>query len=88
MDNIKLHIGEERFIKMKVGHSSNKTFIITDAKYKLQKNGVIHASGSMNIENHTLTALISAKEKGLYSLKVFVTIPPETIIHKVCVQVV
>lgn len=88
MDGIKLSLGEERFIKLKVGHRENQNFVIASAKYELINGQEVCSSGDMFIEGNVLTALIKAEKKGVYDFTVTLVVPPETLKHKVYIQVV
>ena len=79
------YIGEQRYLDFEVKTVRKEPFVIVDATYTVtnSKNEVVD-SGSAEIDNinNIVRFLFTATEKGLYTVRLVVTVPPEVIKYK------
>lgn len=79
------YIGEQRYLDFEVKTTRKEEFSIVDAAYTVSnsKNEVID-SGTAEIDNinNIVRFLFTATEKGLYTVRLVATVPPEVIKYK------
>lgn len=73
-------VGEKRLIEWLIQPNSKlDTVVVTDARYELLKNGEVVKTGNAEVNGLKISLMFEAEEKGNFILRVFVTVPPETI---------
>ncbi len=73
-------VGEKRLIEWQIQPNSKiDTVVVTDARYELLKNGEVIKTGNAEVSGLKISLMFEAEEKGNFILRVFVTVPPETI---------
>lgn len=73
-------VGEKREIAFKIiPNSSNDVLIITAAKYEILKDDKIIKSGNASVIDDIVSIIFDADEAGSFTVRFFVTVPPETI---------
>lgn len=60
-------------------NNRNDIVVVTAARYEILKSNSVIESGSAKIDGLKISCLFSAKEKGCYTVRIFVTVPPETV---------
>lgn len=91
MDNCLMRrykIGEKRLIEWQIKpNSPNDTVVVTDARYELLSNDVKVKSGNVTVNNRLISHIFEAEEAGSFILRIYVTVPPETIETEVYIEV-
>ena len=73
-------VGEKRLIEWQIQPNSKiDTVVVTAARYELLKNGEIIKTDNAEVSGHKISHMFEAEEKGNFILRIFVTVPPETI---------
>lgn len=73
-------VGEKRLIEWQIKPNTQiDTVVVTDARYELLKNGNVVKKGIVEISGYKISCMFEAEETGSFLLRVFVTIPPETV---------
>lgn len=81
-------VGEKRLIEWQIQPNSKiDTVVVTDARYEFIKNGEVVKKGSAEVSGLKISLLFEAEEKGNFTLRLFVTVPPETIKSELSVYV-
>lgn len=79
------YVNEQRYLDFEVKTTRKEQFSIVDAVYTVSnsKNEIV-ADGSAEIDNVTniVRFLFSATDKGLFTVRLNVTVPPEVIKYK------
>lgn len=76
--NIRFALGERKFVWFKAISKINQLFTITEARWELKQVDKIIASGDCEIDgNDTVRILLEPLERGVYTLCVSYTVPPE-----------
>lgn len=83
MDNCLMRryiIGEKRLIEWQIKPNSQlDTVVVTDATYEIIEYGKVIKSGSATVDANKISILFEADKAGSFTVKVFVTVPPETV---------
>lgn len=91
MDNCLMRqykVGEKRLIEWQIKpNSPNDTVVVTDARYELLSNGITVKSGNVTVSNRLISHMFEAEDAGSFILRIFVTVPPETIETEVYIEV-
>lgn len=73
-------VGEKRLIEWQIKPNTQiDTIVVTDARYELLENGAVVKSGSVDIGKRMISYMFEAEKPGNFLLRVFVTVPPETV---------
>lgn len=73
-------VGEKRLIEWQIKPNTQiDTVVVTDAHYELLKNGEVVKTGNVDIDGRKISCMFEAEETGSFLLRVFVTVPPETV---------
>lgn len=73
-------VGEKRLIEWQIKPNSQiDTVVVTKARYELLKNGEVVKTGNMDVNGRKISCMFEAEEIGSFLLRVFVTVPPETV---------
>ncbi len=81
-------VGEKRLIEWQIKPNAQiDTVVVTDARYELLKNGEVVKTGKADIDGRKLSCMFEAEETGSFLLRVFVTVPPETVKAEVNIDV-
>lgn len=73
-------VGEKRLIEWQIKPNTQiDTVVVTDAYYELLKNGEVVKTGIVDIDGRKISCMFEAEETGSFLLRVFVTVPPETV---------
>lgn len=79
------YIGEQRYLDFEVKTTRKEAFTIVDASYTVSnsKNEIVD-SGTAEIDNvnNIVRFLFTATDKGLYTVRLIATIPPEVVKYK------
>ncbi len=82
-------VGEKRLIEWEaVPNSSIDTVVVTNAEYSIIRKGEVIKSGSASIDGTKISCIFEAEETGSFILRISVTVPPETIISDMHIDVV
>lgn len=85
IDRNEFYINEQRYLDFEVKTIRKEQFSLVDATYTVSnsKNEVVD-SGTAEIDNinNIVRFLFIAKEKGLFTVRLNVTVPPEVIKYK------
>ncbi len=91
MDNCLMRrykIGEKRLIEWQIKpNSPNDTVVVTDARYELLSNGAIVKAGQVTVNNRLISHIFEAENTGSFILRIFVTVPPETVVTELYIDV-
>ena len=91
MDNCLMRqykVGEKRLVEWQIKpNSPNDTVVVTDARFELLSDGAIIKAGTVTVSNRLLSHMFEAEKAGSYILRIFVTVPPETIEAEVYIDV-
>ena len=60
-------------------NNRNDIVVVTSARYEILKRNTVIESGNAKVDGLKISCLFSAKEKGCYTVRIFVTVPPETV---------
>ena len=82
-------VGEKRLVEWSIQPNSKiDTVVVTDARYELLKNGDIIKKGHAEVNGLKISVMFEAEEKGNFILRIFVTVPPETIKSELSIYVI
>lgn len=85
LERNEFYIGEQRYLDFEVKTTRKEQFSIVDASYTVTNSkGVEVDSGSAEIDNtnNIVRFLFAATEKGLHTVRLLVTVPPEVLKYK------
>jgi len=80
-------LGERKYIKLKATSCDDAPVVITDATYRLSKDGTLVHYGACEVNGNEFMALIEPTEVGDYTLEVEYTVAPETRKVRVAIHV-
>ena len=91
MDNFlnrRYKVGEKRLIEWQVKpNSPDDIIVVTDAKYELMKDGIKIENGDASRDGLTVSHFFQAAQTGSFMLRLYVTVPPETIVTELYIEV-
>ncbi len=81
-------VGEKRLIEWQIQPNSKiDTVVVTDARYELLKNGKTVKTGNAEVSGRKISLMFEAEEEGSFILRIFVTVPPETVKAELRIEV-
>lgn len=87
MQKVRFFLGEEKHIRLMVHSTRNDPFSIRNATWELSWAGRVEASGTCEVDDHILDAIICPKKATVYQLAITYRIADETLIEKIEVVV-
>lgn len=88
------NLGEKRLIEWDIrSNDENDVFVINKdleyTRYEIYKNGSEEriAKGELSIKDKRVSFIFNADEEGEFLIKIFVTVPPETVSTELIAQV-
>lgn len=80
--------GEKHLLEWQVNPTSPlETVVITDAVWELIENGAVVKSGKAKADGQNVSLLFEAENEGSFVLRLFVTVPPETVETEILIDV-
>lgn len=81
-------VGEKKLVEWIIKPNTQiDTIVVTDARYELLKNGEILKTGNVDVSGCKISYMFEAEEPGSFLLRVFVTVPPETVKAELSIEV-
>ena len=82
------HIGEKRIIEWNLrANNQFDTLVITEAVYEIWKGKEKILTGNMDVEDTRVRLIYQPQQVGEFLIKIFVTVPPETLSTELVVSV-